>query len=110
MVVVVPLPAPFPAPLLPPWFWMSTPRTSPLLFSTLLLLPLFTTPRFWPPTLTPLLAHCPLLVIPLIWSPEVAEVVPVALPWFSAGAAVLVRVGDPPFPPGAAACAPEVRL
>jgi len=29
-------------------------------------------------------------VIPLIWSPELAELVPVALPWFSAGAAVVV--------------------
>src|SRR2546422_4367488 len=40
MVVVGPPPAPFPAPLLPPRFWIRTPSTSPLLLLVLLLLPL----------------------------------------------------------------------
>src|SRR6266540_918854 len=49
--------------------------------TVLLLLPMLTAPRFWPPTLMPASAHCPLWVIPVAWSPELAELVPVALPW-----------------------------
>ena len=87
MVVVTLLPEP---PALLPKFWISTPRTSPLLMTLLLLLPRLTAPRFWPPILMPASAHCPLWVTPVAWSPELAELVPVALPWFSAGPAVLV--------------------
>src|SRR5437660_1743163 len=94
VVVAPPLPPDF-----PPRFWIRTPRTSPLLLTTLLPLPLLTTPVLAPPTLTPLLAHCPLCVSPLIWFPELAELVPFALPVLLAAPAVVVTAWDPPAPP-----------
>src|SRR5215813_7864514 len=62
MVVVMSFDEP-PLVLFPPSFWISTPRTSPLLTRLLLLFPMFATPRFWPPMLIPPSAHCPFAVI-----------------------------------------------
>src|SRR5215813_13155978 len=59
MVVVISLPEPGAAPslALPPRFWSSTPRTSPLFTMLLLPFPMFATPRFCPPMLMPPSAH-----------------------------------------------------
>src|SRR5262249_60944051 len=72
MVVVMSFDEP-PAGLLPPSFWVSTPRTAPLLTRLLLLFPMFATPRFWPPMVIPPSAHCPVPVIPVARSPAVDQ-------------------------------------